>query len=1051
MKVWMLPELKHFRSEESGIKRVVEAYHKHMPALGIEFVGEGEPYDLKVSHAGTNTEGIAVCHAHGLYWTADLPCNTWEYKANANVIAAMRQARVITVPSEWVAESIRRDMRRNPVVIGHGIDWQEWQHNRPNGGYVLWNKNRSGQDVCDPTSMGELAGAFTNVHFVTTFAPKRQRPNIEEIGVIPHAEMKKLVQGAAVYLSTTKETFGIGVLEAMAAGVPVLGFAHGGNLELVEHGVNGYLAENEEDLQAGLSYCLQHRAVLGDNGREMARRYTWEAACEKVAGVYRLAAEPEQATAAIVIPSFNYAEKVGRAIEGAVSQSYDLLQEIVVVDDGSADDTEAAVKEWADKDSRVRYIRQENQGVAVARNTGVAATKTKYACCLDADDTLEPGFIETCVRALESDPELGIAYTGLRYILPDGKTGVSPWPKEWDFDKQLKRQNQVPTCCVYRKEMWECLGGYKKRYCPKGAGSEDAEFWTRAGAYGWKGEKVTEQPLFIYSWQSGRVSGNKEYSEPDWLAWHPWAFDKEHPFASHATPEKHSHPVRQYDEPAVSVIIPVGPGHEGRLEDALDSLEAQTFRGWEAIVVWDRADGVPERYGKSYPYVRWLATKGRGAGYARNRGVDAARAPFLLFLDADDILDPGCIKAMMAEWAIENAVIYTDYVGLAFISDLNELGRDLRERILWREPDGLTAMRYQALDYDPDRAQAQPTGDPGKVYTWNLITSLVPKAWHEDIGGFDESMPSWEDVDYFWRLAKDGRCFRRIPEPLVIYHFYTGERREFGKEKHRELWQYLIDKHERMEVKMSKCGSCGGSRRSPAPPVAAAARTAPAPSMKDDSFKMCTYAHPNRGQHPVIGQAGFRDRLDGFHMIQKRDRLWYIHYGFRGGGERFLVHADDVKIASHLFREEVTVPIREREMAPPPMPIVAEEKPPEVKVTPPPKHIIDPSDGIQPAERLVAQQVLEQYAAETQGEKLARLEKIESQNPDDYYSAVTFDAQKLPGVTPKIAQSMKQRGIDSLEDVLDLGEEGLQAVEGIGAVRARMIYGRAMEMAAHAA
>ena len=162
MKVLMLPQMRHFRSEESGIKRVVEAYHKYGPQFGIEYVDEGEPYDLKVSHAGTNTENIDVAHLHGLYWSADVSCSKWEWKANANVIEAARQAKIITVPSEWVAETIRRDMRRQPVVIGHGVDWDEWQHDRPMGGYILYNKNRQG-DVCDASPVLRLAVAYTDL------------------------------------------------------------------------------------------------------------------------------------------------------------------------------------------------------------------------------------------------------------------------------------------------------------------------------------------------------------------------------------------------------------------------------------------------------------------------------------------------------------------------------------------------------------------------------------------------------------------------------------------------------------------------------------------------------------------------------------------------------------------------------------------------------------------------------------------------------------------------------------------------------------------------
>ena len=1033
MRVLMLPQLKHFQSEESGIKRVVEAYHKYGLQYGIEFVGEGDQYDLKVSHAGTNTENIDVAHLHGLYFSADYPVSAWEWRVNADVIAAARQARVITVPSEWVVETIRRDMRRQPVVIGHGIDAAEWEHDRPMGGYCLWSKNRKG-NVCDPAPVGVLASAFSAQRFVTTFAPKRKRRNIDAIGVIPHDQMKLLVQGAEVYLSTTKETFGIGTLEAMASGVPVLGYAHGGNLDLIEHGINGYLAEpgNEDDLVEGLAYCLKHRKTLGDNGREMVKAYTWEAVVEKVASVYQDALEDEPPTVAIIIPSFNYADKVGRAIQSAVLQTHNQVKEIVVVDDGSTDDTEAVVQEWVQKDARVRYIRQENQSVAVARNNGIASTNAKFVCCLDADDAIEPEFIEKCVRELERDNSLGLVYTKIRHILPDGRTGVSPWPGEWDFDDQLRRKNQVPTCNVFRREVWENLGGFKKRYCPIGAGSEDAEFWTRIGAYGWKCKLATAEPLFIYNLGSGRVSGSKDYNEPDWLAWHPWVEDGKHPFASYATPKRWSHPVRQYDEPVVSIVIPVGPGHEDVLEDALDSVEGQTFREWECIVIWDRDDHPPQRYIDAYPFVKWLGDGiQHGTGYARNLGAQEARASFLLFLDADDRLYFNAIERMIDEWRLEEAIIYSDYVGKAFIEDVSKLSPKLQANIQWRDDDGLTVINYETPDYDVARAQRQPDGDPRKVYTWNLITSLVPKAWHEEIGGFDEELESWEDVDYWWRFAKAGKCFRRIPEPLVVYHFYTGGRRDLGLEMHQELFRYLIAKHEEEEI--MPCKGCGGNPIRAAAPAPGAPGASPM-ALRDDQFQMVQYNHPSRGQQTTIGQAVFEHKVEGVHMVRDRDNQgWRIHYGWRGGGEKFLAHVEDIRIAPHLYMPLETRPaaprVEKRTPAAPTSLVASQEAFMEDTSEPPP-----------PPTRIDLDKVMEP-TPDDGPKQLDRYAEWQTAPQTTQQTTQQFDWQRLPGVTAKIATRLK--GL-SLQDVVEMGEEGLQNFEYVGPARAKAIYAAAV-------
>ncbi len=314
MKVLMLPQPNPAKPGTSGIARVVEAYCKYLPDYGIDLIHpDGGDYDLLALHVSDNhgltDERPMVHHVHGLHWTADYNCRTWQHSVNRDVIDAIRHATAVTVPSAWVAESFQRDMRFTPHVIPHGIDWQDWQDSdAQRGDYILWNKNRN-QDICDPTPVLQLAHAHPKEHFVTTFIPDDTPAptNTNVIGVIPYDQMKRLVQSALVYLSTTKETFAIGVLEAMASGVPVLGYAHGGNVNLIQHGVNGYLAQpgDAEDLVEGLAYCLAHRDTLGSNGREMAKEWTWEHACKMVARVYQDVVSPQPSTVGIVIPTYN--------------------------------------------------------------------------------------------------------------------------------------------------------------------------------------------------------------------------------------------------------------------------------------------------------------------------------------------------------------------------------------------------------------------------------------------------------------------------------------------------------------------------------------------------------------------------------------------------------------------------------------------------------------------------------------------------------------------------------------------------------------------------
>jgi glycosyltransferase involved in cell wall biosynthesis len=1063
MRVLMLPHLNYQTKLSDGISQVVHHYFKHLPDFDIQLVEpEATDFDLVAGHVGQGFDrgGTFVCHTHGLHWTSDYTYGVSHYRMNARIIEACRHAQAITVPSQWVAEPFQRDMRLTPHVIPHGIDWVAWQHKRPQSNYVLWNKNR-GIGVCDPRPVFELARRFPQGQFMTTFAPRGQpRPkNIDVIGLIPHAEMKKAVQSSLVYLSTTKETFGIGTLEAMASGVPVLGYDFGGNVDLIEHGINGYLArpDDYDDLAEGLAYCLRYRQTLSDNARESAKRWAWETACEQVAEVYRSVLEPQEPTVAVVIPVYNKSEQeIRRAIESVINQTFGQI-ELAVIDDGSNDDgfVRSIVESYRGRGNiNVVFDRQRNSGVAIARNRGVAlAGNARFVCCLDSDDWIAPRFIESCVAELEADPSLGIVYSALMSHLPDGRKGLSKWPPlEPNFDKQLKRHNQIPTCCVFRREMWERLGGYRQRYAPDGCGAEDAEFWLRAGAYGYRSKMIepvkdvvkifhivtetmqrpaqkhevvsrgiSEQRydfmmdcLFHYSDRSGLVSGNPNYREVDWTAWHPWVQDEQHPFASIATPKQASHPVRQYDNPLVSVIIPVGPGHEKEVVNALDSLEAQTFRRWEAIVVWDNEECI-DATGllTACPYIRFaeMAKVDSGAGAARNAGAALARAPFLLFLDADDWLYPDCLAKMLIRWNEQKSIIYTDYVGKAHVNDPSRLAPDLQKRLYHHDDrKNIAVIGYRAAEFDCERAQRQPEsytspyGEELPVWYWCNVTALIPTDWHNEIGGFDEDMPSWEDVDYHIRLAQAGKCYYRIPEELMVYQFYSGERREKGRQDHQNLVQYLKEKYEGVEK--VACSGCGG-RRSPKKANRAAAIQQREVQVTDRDFVQAKIVSGNVSNRRYFGATVFEIPPPGVKTMRVQGGF-RIDYGYRQGGKTYLWHREDVarmRDVQEVREDVVALPTR----AP--------------KVTPPPERVETPEP--EPVE-VIEEPIINADVAWPQA----------GESPE---IARAFDLQALPGVSDGLAAWLLEQGVSNKTELLALGVEGLQDHKGTGPARAQMI------------
>lgn len=919
LKVRMVPHLSQMGGE-SGIKRVVEAYFKYLPKFGIELVDpKAGSYDIVAAHAGMLGGECDVAHLHGIYFTADYLATYEEYVTNRNVIQAALTAKVVTVPTSWVAKTFQRDMRIDPEVLPHGIEAEAWKHTTPHEGYVLWNKNRP-SDVCNPAPVGKLAQLAPDVLFATTYAPTGiEAPNLKVIGTLPHEAMKEVVQRAAVYLSTTKETFGIGVLEALAAGTPVLGWAFGGNLDLVEHGVTGYLAQpgNYDDLLIGLEYCTQYRDILSANAVIAAKAWSWPNVIEQLAEVYRDVALVEQpVTVGVVIPVYNKTlEQVERAVNSALAQNPAL---VVVVDDCSENGTQLEAI------AGVNYIRlAKNSGVANARNLGIANCPTKYICCLDGDDAIKPGFLEVCVNHLEANRTVGIAYTKLTQVNADGSETVSAWPpSDYSYERAMERYNQVPTCNVFRRKVWERLGGYRQRYAPYGAGEEDAEFWLRIGAIGYSASIATEEPLFMYHTENNRVYNNPNHQMTDYTKWHPWTSDQRHPFASIAKPlNDRSHPVRQYDEPVVSIIIPVAPWHLPYLVDALDSLEAQTYRLWEAICI---LDGMPQdvrlyaRLRKAYPYVTFIENLAspKGPGVMRDIGVKASKGKFLVFLDADDYLSPDFIEVTVNEWAKRKGIIYTDYVDRANWDELEYQALTEDRKLFYNYKTKEAFIRRYSKEYDWNEAIKQPEYNPNDknapFYVWCVVTTLLPRAWYDEVGGFDQSMDTWEDVDLHWRLARLGKPYFKVAIPGVVYRFTSGSRREEGQvrdagtaKKFKERIEYMRKKYERTEP--MPCSGCGKNAESGSGIVAAQnfmqmfngnSQQGGFATMSDEEFVEVLYDHPNQGMHPVVGPVTGRS------------------YDYHSGGESFLVHRKDIAGRPDIFKPI----IRER--------VVAEEEVP---------------------------------------------------------------------------------------------------------------------------
>src|SRR5947207_2276441 len=138
-----------------------------------------------------------------------------------------------------------------------------------------------------------------------------------------------------------------------------------------------------------------------------------------------------QPLVSVIIPTYNYARFIAEALASVQSQTYSNW-EMIVVDDGSTDDTEAVVKRIAADERRISYLRQENAQQAAARNNGIRQAKGNYFQFLDADDLIEPQKLEQQVAFLQQHPEVDIAYSSVRYFSESGERMLSRQYSSWE-------------------------------------------------------------------------------------------------------------------------------------------------------------------------------------------------------------------------------------------------------------------------------------------------------------------------------------------------------------------------------------------------------------------------------------------------------------------------------------------------------------------------------------------------------------------------------------------------------------------------------------------
>lgn len=199
----------------------------------------------------------------------------------------------------------------------------------------------------------------------------------------------------------------------------------------------------------------------------------------QVAAPSRHDADAARPRVSVVIPCYDSEPYLTHTVDSVLAQGMRDL-EIVLVDDGSRDRTVALIRAMIERpaDCTMRLIEQPNAGLAGARNTGIGAARGRYVLPLDSDDLIADGMLVRCADLLDADPDLELVY-GDREDFGD----VSGVRVSGRFElERLKYFNQLPYCGMYRRSLWQRVGGYQINV----SGFDDWNFWIAAAAGGAK-------------------------------------------------------------------------------------------------------------------------------------------------------------------------------------------------------------------------------------------------------------------------------------------------------------------------------------------------------------------------------------------------------------------------------------------------------------------------------------------------------------------------------------------------------------------------------------
>ena len=201
----------------------------------------------------------------------------------------------------------------------------------------------------------------------------------------------------------------------------------------------------------------------------------------------------------VIMPAYNAKQFIASSIESVLNQTFSDF-ELIIINDGSSDNTLEIAQQFAQKDRRINIVSQENQGETAARNTGLAHAKGEYIAFLDSDDLYKEIFLEKLLNRIQ-EKSSDIAYCGFIYTKQNNKEEGKPFAEGNMLECYAFHKQHICIICVMIKHM--VIKNNNIKFTPKRIMGGDQEFLMKCGLFA---EKVAAVPEFLSIYRDNPLS-----------------------------------------------------------------------------------------------------------------------------------------------------------------------------------------------------------------------------------------------------------------------------------------------------------------------------------------------------------------------------------------------------------------------------------------------------------------------------------------------------------------------------------------------------------------